>query len=1339
MPINDYNKKNDDLPPIIKISSCDELPFGLLSNHYKCDLNINRKNWGSVSQYVYYNLLNDRDYKQQLLYINNHKHLYREFMKFSRSTYNLNYSKYLEYALTEKFRNPNMARQLLKTGNSKLIYINPDDSFLGVKKIDKKDNMYYEGENMLGNMLYKIRTNLANKDKKLYYNYVVYTVLQKVFLENENVFSEYINVIKANNNTEDLINNIIDNYGRDKIKIDIHNKFNSILTIEYYDNIRKMLNLSLKNQVVIIFQVLKEKLRIYNNNMIIKKKNIIFDIYLKSITNSDEEYEKLLVEINNHNVRTYELKNIIYELYENGNLDDLSNEINELTEDIQIVSDEDIEYYEKFDIEKEFTSNDDDTEIYNSEDTIEFDDSHVFSIERNEKIKINSIEYNSVNHYIKSELNKELNLSPFVNIEKFNLEKERLLMIALKTKFGLGDNGFPDETKTFGRQVYDFRHVLWLCDTGSNYRRKILFIDDDDLIGCNYINNVITGKNLLGNIYTNIIDQLDVSIVSDFYKKNNYNLKEFIENDIFMKKWLELQTEFVLSILTNIVSYKTDKDNKMINVTTNLVNKILKNLYKNQDIYENDEQIPDIFIDIVRNKSQNFLNYVNIEDILNLLWKYVISDIDALYIKINDQSELKNAIYKIQLLLSSKYLCFNDEIIYTDDDCILKSIFNIIQNSFDFDIFDENKNIDNKFIKYILNILIRNHPNIKIIKPIENIIIEENENKYEQEEDEQEEAKEEDDEEEDEIDYPDEEDENENDDYEDGATKDFILYKIENSGNSFYISLYRSLKDTRMLGKFIKCILKKYPSKSYFVNIDKYKDNTDQKYIQNEFIKDIRKFVSQNMNNNAIEKLFDEYSKLIEQNYNEEIEFDENIIETKEKLGSLNKIIKSFFVNNYKSLKDNKDIVKTFFISDIKSSIKKLGNWVSNIEIKFILKVLEDCEIDVQIEDDINNFEEEENNIYLLNDRDIHYSYVLNRKELNKKLLNKKEKEKEKRENEEEKIKFEQKNRKREEKEIETMEREDKYKNKMIDIDKIFKEYVEDDEDKDEEISSDKRKISILTKYFKKHNIAQINPKLVSDIIDRIKNSPIPNGIKRSRYNFFVLQNYIPKNTIKTPKFKKKNNKFLSKIKIPPLKPVAYNPTSPTYNPTSPNYNPTSPTYNPTSPNYNPTSPTYNPTSPTYNPTSPTYNPTSPTYSTTSSRSNNSLSGYRSPITSSPTYAQIYDPTSPKYVPSTPLAYDPELPYNDIISPYSTPKRPTSPYDPNLPLSNYNNVSPYSNPSSPKYNPINDNDIILLLDTNERGRVLKINNQDLVLDILDNQDNVVGMKTTKFSNIKKIK
>ena len=133
------------------------------------------------------------------------------------------------------------------------------------------------------------------------------------------------------------------------------------------------------------------------------------------------------------------------------------------------------------------------------------------------------------------------------------------------------------------------------------------------------------------------------------------------------------------------------------------------------------------------------------------------------------------------------------------------------------------------------------------------------------------------------------------------------------------------------------------------------------------------------------------------------------------------------------------------------------------------------------------------------------------------------------------------------------------------------------------------------------------------------------------------------------------------------------------------------------------------------------------------------MSGYRSPITSSPTYAQIYDPTSPKYVPSTPLAYDPELPYNDIISPYSTPKRPTSPYDPNLPLSNYNNVSPYSNPSSPKYNPINDNDIILLLDTNERGRVLKINNQDLVLDILDNQDNVVGMKTTKFSNIKKIK
>ena len=1335
MPINDYNKKNEDLPPVIKISSCDELPFGLLSNHYKCDLNINRKNWGSVSQYVYYNLLKDRDYKQQLLYINNHKHLYREFMKFSKSTYNVYFSKYLEYALTEKFRNPSMARQLLKTGNSKIIYINPDDSFLGVKKIDKKDNIYYEGENILGNMLYKIRTNLANKDSKLYYNYVVYTVLQKVFLENENIFSEYINIIKSNNNTENLINNIIDKYGRDKIKIDIHNKFNSILTIEYYDNIRKMLNLSLRNQIVIIFQVLKEKLRIYNNNMISKKKNIIFDIYLKSITNSDEEYEKLLIEINNHNVRTYELKNIIYKLYENGNLDDLSNEINELTEDIQIVSEKDIEYYEHFDIEKEFTSYDD-TEIYNSEDTIEFDDSYIlFSIFANYTIIINDKEYNSVNQYIKSELNKELNLSPFVNIEKFNNEKDRLLMVALKNKFGLGENGFPDETKTFSRQVYDFRHVLWLCDAG-NYNRKILFIDDDDFIGCQYNNNAITGKNVLGNLYTRIIDQLDISIVSDFYKKTNYNIKELIENDIFMKKWLELQTEFVLSILMNIVSYKTDKDNKVINVTTNLVNKILKNLYKKQDINENVENIPDIFIDIVRNKSQNFMNFVNIDDILNLLWKYVISDIDALYMKINDQSELKNAIYKIQLLLSSKYLCFNNEIIYSDDDCILRSIFNIIQNSYEFDIFDDNKNIDNRFINYIFNIIVRNHPNVKIIKPIDEKqeqYVDKQENEQETEDNEDNEDNE-DDEDNNSIDYPDDEDEDEynDDDYEDGAKQDFISYNIENNGDSFYISIFRSLKDTRILGKFIKCILKKYPSKSYFVDIDKYKDsNIDQKYIQNEFVKDIRKFVSQNMNNNIIEKLFNEYSKMIEVKHNEEDDFDDNIIETKEKLGSLNKFIKSFFVNNYKSLKDNKDLIKTFFISDFKNFIKKIGNWVSNIEIKFILKVLEDCEIDVQIEDDMNNFEVEDNNIYLLNDRDIHYSYALNRKELNKKILNKKEKEKEKKEKEDEKIRYEQKSRKKEEKEIETMEREDKYKNKIIDIDKIFKEYAEDDENEnDDEIvsSSDKRKISILTKYFKKHNLVQINSKLVSDIIDRIINSPIPKGIKRSRYNFFVLQNYIPKNTIKTPKIKKKYNKFVPKIKIPALKhtllPNPYAPRSPEsrspYAPTSPEsrspYTPRSPVYNPTSPTYEITSsPTYAsiyaPTSPTYAPTSPTYTPTSPTH--------------------------VYTPKSKvKYNPSTP--YDPTVPSSnyDNISSYSNP---STPYDPTVPSSNYDNISPYSNPSSPKYNPIRENDYIRILDTNERARVLKVNHQDLLVDILDNEDNVVDMKNIKFSNFRKIK
>ena len=45
---------------IVKITSSDELPFGLLSNHYCYEFDLDGKTWKSISHYVYYNLIPQR-------------------------------------------------------------------------------------------------------------------------------------------------------------------------------------------------------------------------------------------------------------------------------------------------------------------------------------------------------------------------------------------------------------------------------------------------------------------------------------------------------------------------------------------------------------------------------------------------------------------------------------------------------------------------------------------------------------------------------------------------------------------------------------------------------------------------------------------------------------------------------------------------------------------------------------------------------------------------------------------------------------------------------------------------------------------------------------------------------------------------------------------------------------------------------------------------------------------------------------------------------------------------------------------------------------------------------
>jgi hypothetical protein len=133
-------------------------------------------------------------------------------------------------------------------------------------------------------------------------------VLETVFKTTENV-TEYINMIQDNENV--TFDTIINKYGKDKIKFKMNYDIASELNGK--TDLSKILKLSIKKPVVLIYYVLKTQLRQYTENMQLKINDIIFDRYINyliSKTNSPKNYIDEL-----YYVKTMKIKEIITQMF----------------------------------------------------------------------------------------------------------------------------------------------------------------------------------------------------------------------------------------------------------------------------------------------------------------------------------------------------------------------------------------------------------------------------------------------------------------------------------------------------------------------------------------------------------------------------------------------------------------------------------------------------------------------------------------------------------------------------------------------------------------------------------------------------------------------------------------------------------------------------------------------------------------------------------------------------------------------------------------------------------------------------------------------------------------
>ena len=167
--------------------------FGKLSNQYIKLIDINGEKWKTVSNYIYANLLKNPIYRLTIKNIDNPNKLYDEYINLYKKSINdtLWDSYSIGYAhLCDK--NPEMAKTLLETGETSLIY-KSNNILIGVNNEGK-------GENIIGKVLENLRYRIKNtldkqlkeelknkRNDKLYNAYITYVYLKDLLYEGNNL------------------------------------------------------------------------------------------------------------------------------------------------------------------------------------------------------------------------------------------------------------------------------------------------------------------------------------------------------------------------------------------------------------------------------------------------------------------------------------------------------------------------------------------------------------------------------------------------------------------------------------------------------------------------------------------------------------------------------------------------------------------------------------------------------------------------------------------------------------------------------------------------------------------------------------------------------------------------------------------------------------------------------------------------------------------------------------------------------------------------------------------------------------------------------------------------
>ena len=699
----------------IRIFDPKEKPFGSLSNNYPYSMEINKKSWKSVTNYVYANILRTPIYKLALRdeKVRNVKKAFSElYLQEDKDII----KQALEKSLENKFNqdteiSKKMKEILINTGNSPLIYVS-NDVILGT---GPRNNGY----NLYGNYLMQIRHNLLtsynqlkkneekSKFEELYYNsYLSEKALQHSIRDGNDLIEFF-----GKTHTEIL--NIV---GRELIFKISPTKEN---VIELYE--KNLLDPIIKDAInspdLLVQYVRKNELRNLRLRQKIKQREIIFDMYADYLIekNYPEIREIDYVKAKEQQFKTLgyqqkiELEKRLYNLYKDGMLSErLSKNIDEQLIKIKIPRKKDVDEAEKINLKYNIIKQQEPTPqnviekkpilVYPSPNPQMEEIYNVLSpfYYSGEMIFINGRSFPTVIHYIMTSL-----LSYIPNIGSIKNAYPYILANPNKAVEGIESFLNPDIVSKKYENERDTNYADQLrqyCTEGLNEKFKnrefqnlLLSTENATIIWNDFENPILgIGSNKNGE---NFCGKYLVKLRTKFREeRKNENLKDITNEDItallysdaFMYNWLKMKVKDMCTILNIMYDYFKSK-NKEVKLTLEFAQNVIDDIYKPcayifQMSDEYNLTTPGYFKLLVQN--ENKMEETLPEDVVNIIWKRITVMIYFLikFLKESNTQNIRTALSKIEFLTSKKENNCLPTVFNNYNDCIFSAIINTLKN-----------------------------------------------------------------------------------------------------------------------------------------------------------------------------------------------------------------------------------------------------------------------------------------------------------------------------------------------------------------------------------------------------------------------------------------------------------------------------------------------------------------------------------------------------------------------------------------------------------------------------------------------------------------------------------